>query len=343
MSGRALYLIFVLIFLVISIGHAQFDTDVSKVGITAAPFLEIGVGAKAMGMGGAYVAVSNEVSALYWNASGIARMQNPEGIFVHIDWLADINFDFIGFVMPTGKYGTIGVSITSMSMDDMLVRTEDRPHGTGEYFKAGNLALGLSYAVNLTDRFSIGFTGKYVREQIWKESASGMAVDVGTLFTTGFYGMRIGASLSNFGTNMRMSGEDLIVYHDIDQQRLGNNDEIFAELKTDSWPMPLYFQVGLAMELVENDLHRLTVALDAIQPSDNTESLNIGTEYSMKEWFFLRAGYRNLFLRDSEEGLTVGAGFDMKSMSNIPVRLDYAFAEFGRLNSIQCFSLAVEL
>lgn len=340
MSRKRIFVgvIFILIF---SIGaHAQGSSDVTKVGITAAPFLEIGVGAKAYGMGGAFVGTADDASALYWNPSGIARLPRSEGTFVHIDWLADINFDFIGFVLPAGRIGSFGLSITSLSMDDMLVRTEDRPTGTGEYFKTGSLAIGASYAINLTDRFSIGFTGKYLREQIWKEVATGLAIDIGTLFTTNFHGLRIGATLSNFGTDMQMAGEDLLVYHDIDQTQLGNNDKIFAELQTEAWPLPLTFQVGVAMEVWQSGVNRLTVAADAVQPTDNTESINLGAEYALREWVFLRAGYRNLFLRDSEEGLTLGAG-TMLRFGTMKLKVDYSYAQFGVFQDIQCFALGL--
>lgn len=336
-------IIITLFLLFINISQAQISTNVSKVGITAAPFLTIGVGAKATAMGSAFVGTADDASALYWNPAGIARLNNPQGIFSHINWIADLGFDFIGFVMPAGNFGTVGASITSLSMDDMLVRTEERPQGTGEYFTSSDLALALSYAVNLTDRFSIGFTGKYIRQQIWKETAQGFAIDIGTLFTTGFNGMRIGATLSNFGTEMQMTGEDLVYYHDIDPQHLGNNDEIFAELKTDSWPLPLTFQVGLAMELLQSDYNRVTFAVDAIQPTDNTESLNLGMEYALNEWFFLRGGYSNLFLRDSEEGFTFGTGVDMNKIYKIPLRFDYGYSDFGRLKDIHCFALTLVL
>ncbi|MBN1478885.1 PorV/PorQ family protein [candidate division KSB1 bacterium] len=322
--------------------RSQGSSSVTKVGITAAPFLEIGVGAKAYGMGGAFVGTANDASALYWNPSGMARLPRSEGSFVHIDWLADINFDFIGFVLPAGRIGSFGLSITSLSMDDMLVRTEDRPTGTGEYFKTGSMAIGASYAINLTDRFSIGFTGKYLREQIWKETATGIAFDIGTLFTTNFHGMRIGATLSNFGMDMRMAGEDLLVYHDIDQTQMGNNDKIFAELQTESWPLPLTFQVGVAMEIIQSGVNRLTLALDAVQPTDNTESINLGTEYALREWVFLRAGYRNLFLKDSEEGLTFGAGAILR-FGTMKLKVDYSYAQFGVFNDIQCFAIGIVL
>lgn len=343
MKHRVLCISILMVLVTMATVQAQFVSDVTKVAITAAPFLEIGVGARAMGMGGAYVGNADESSALYWNAGGVARISRPEGIFVHMNWIADINFDYIGFVLPAGRVGSFGLSISSLSMDDMMVRTEERPQGTGEYFKSGSIALGLTYALNLTDRFSIGFTGKYVREEIWNESAQGMAIDVGTLFTTGFHGMRIGASLTNFGTDMRMSGEDLVTYHDIDDQKLGNNDEIYAELKTDSWPMPLNFQVGLALDLIDNSTQRVTFAVDAIQPTDNKESINVGVEYGLRKWLFLRTGYRSLFLDDNEEGLTFGAGANLRFFYNLPFRFDYAYADFGRLQSIHCFTVALEL
>jgi|Deesub1362B_J571_1020462.scaffolds.fasta_scaffold02665_1 hypothetical protein len=330
----------ILLFMVPS-GQAQLFRNVTKVGITAASFLEIGVGARAIGMGGAFVGTASDASALYWNVAGIARLNQPEVLLVHTKWLADMKFDFAGFVLPLGSFGTLGGSITALSMDDMMVRTVERPQGTGEFFSAGDLAIAISYARNLTDRFAIGFTGKYVQQNIWKETAHGFALDVGTYFVTGFHGMRIGAMLYNFGTDMRLRGKDLLVYHDVDPNKLGNNDRIFASLETDAWPMPLMFQIGVAGELVQNSTHRITAAIDAMHPSDNTESLNLGAEYAFREMFFLRFGYRNLFLKDSEEGFTFGAGFTQRFLGNVRVRLDYAYADFGRLLNTQRISLGI--
>ncbi|NIV13319.1 MAG: PorV/PorQ family protein, partial [Aliifodinibius sp.] len=180
--------IFIIALLPIGLALGQFSGKVSNVGTTAAPFLEIGVGARALGMGGAFVSTANDASALYWNPAGLGRLQQLEVMFVHTEWIADITFDYVGAVLPLGRYGALGASITTLNMGEMQVRTILQPEGTGELFDAKDMALGISYGLNLTDRFSIGFNSKYIYQKIWKETAQGFAIDIGTLFTTGFNG-----------------------------------------------------------------------------------------------------------------------------------------------------------
>ncbi len=312
---------------------------VSKVGTTAAPFLEIGVGARAIGMGGAFVALANDASTMYWNPGGLAKLKTSSVLLEHSNWLAGINFDYANIILQLGELGTIGGSFTSLTMADQIVRTVDRPNGTGERYSAGDLSVGLSYAKNLTDRFSIGFNAKYIHQKIWHMTSSAFAIDFGTLFITQFRGLRIGTSLSNFGTSMRLDGRDILVYHDIDPRIMGNNPRIPAELKTDSWDLPLLFRLGVAMDVVNTTANRLTLAVDAQHPSDNSQSLNVGAEYAFRKFFSLRFGYKSLFLRDGEEGPTFGVGLRQSIYGLTRVQVDYAYESFGRLENIQKFSL----
>lgn len=314
----------------------------TKVGTTAAPFLGIAVGARALGMGGAFVAVADDATSLYWNPAGMARLSRYEVVLVHSDWIADLSFDFVGIVFPLKGAGALGVQTTMLSMGEMEVTNVKYQDGTGLFFDASDLAMGISYALALTDRFAIGFTGKYIQQKIWHESAEGFALDIGTLYTTPFHDMRIAMAISNFGTDMQMQGKDMLVFYDPDPNKGGNNDEIMAELRTEKWPLPLSLRVGAAMELIDQRDHVLTVAISAQHPNDNTESVNLGAEYWHKKLLALRAGYKSLFLEDTEEGLTLGVGFIPPLRTDFGLHLDFAYENFNRLGSIYKYSLGVD-
>jgi hypothetical protein len=325
----------------------QTGNDVSKVGTTAATFLEIGAGAAANGMGAAFVSRANDASALYWNVAGSADLYQNEVIAIHTNWIADISFDYAGLVLALGDFGNLGFSFTSLSMPDDKVRTVDQPDGTGEYFSAGDIAVGISYARKLTDRFSVGFTAKYIQESIWHMSSSAVAIDAGTKFRTDLFGgMVIGASISNFGTPMKMSGIDTRTYSSVDPSQLGTNSQIPYIVDLDSWNLPLLFRIGVSTDAIKTDDYRWTVAVDALHPNDNYESLNFGTEFSYKESLFLRGGYQSLFLtdnKDAEGGLTFGIGISSKILfSSDLVKFDYAYRDFGRLNGVHFFSVDIK-
>ena len=317
--------------------------DVSKSGTTAATFLEIGVGAQAVGMGGAYVSVANSATALHWNPAGIASLPGMTIDAVHTNWIADTRFDFAGAVLPMGSAGTLGFSLTSLSMGDMKVRTVEMPEGTGEYFSAGDLAAGISYARQLTERFAIGFTAKYIQQTIWHESASAFAVDLGTTFKTDLFGgMTIGASLSNFGTSMRMAGRDTRNFIRLDPSKQGSTDQIPTNIELDSWDLPLLFQFGVSTRVFDNNQYRWTIAVDALHPNDNYESLNIGTEFAYSDYLFLRAGYQSLFLDQAEGGISFGLGLTSGDVfGNTRVAIDYAYQDMGRLQGVHVFTLGL--
>lgn len=326
----------------VSVVWGQTAKNITNVATTSAPFLSIEVGARAIAMGGAFVATSDDATSLYWNPAGIGLLDQNEVSFHHTEWLAETNFDYAGIVIPLGLSGTVGLSFTSLTMSDMEVRTVFNPEGTGELFTANDMAIGVSYAKNLTDRFTIGFTGKYIHQKLWHMTASSFAFDIGTLFTTQLNGMRIGMSISNFGSKMQLVGKDTQVNYDVDEAKQGNNDKILAHLDTDKWSLPLTFRVGVAMEVLQTEFNYLTIAVDAIHPNDNTECLNVGAEYVIKNRFFFRGGYKALFQQDSEEGLTLGAGLAHNLTRYVRIKIDYAYADFGLLEYVQRFSLALE-
>jgi hypothetical protein len=315
--------------------------DVSKVGTTAAAFLEIPVGAAAVGMGGAFVSYANDASGLYWNVGGISNIGKYDLHISSMTWIGDTKYNYAGIVLPLGDFGTLGFSFTSLSMDDMAVRTVERPEGTGEFFSAGDIAFGVSYARNLTDRFSIGFTVKYIQEKIWHMSAEGFAIDAGTVFKTDILGgMIIGASISNFGSSMQLEGRDTRYFIRVDEGKEGSNDRIPTNIEMDSWDLPLIFRIGLSDNIIQSDIYRFTATLDAIHPNNDYESINLGGEFAFMEFLMLRGGFNSLFLKDSEGGLTLGVGVNSTMLfSDALFQFDYAFRDFGRLQNVHMFSI----
>jgi len=313
---------------------------ITKVGTTAAPFLTMPVGPRALGMGGAFVSVADDATAMFWNVAGIARLTHNEAVLVHTRWFAGIAFEYAGVVLPIKRFGTIGANFTYLDIGEMEQTTELDPEGTGVWFHCGSFAFGLSYARPLTDRFVIGFNVKYIEERIMNCRATGFAIDIGTLFRTQFKGTRFGMSISNYGTKMQMTGSDLLVQHDIAPDMAGNNPFINAYLATGRFDLPLLLRVGVSVDLVNTATHRLTVACDALHPNDNTESLNLGLEYVFNNVLSLRAGYKSLFMMDSEEGFTFGVGLTT-SMRGVlhSMRIDYAYESFGRLSNVQNISV----
>jgi hypothetical protein len=317
---------------------------VSKTGTVAATFLEIPVGASAVAMGSAFVSLANDATSLYWNPAGSAWLVQSEVLAVHTNWIGDTRFDFASFVLPLEEFGTVGFNVTSLSMDDMKVTTVEKPEGTGEYFSAGDLAVGVSYAHRLTDRFTIGFNAKYIQQSIWHESANAFAIDVGTIFRTDLIGgLTIGASLSNFGTPMKMSGRDARQFGMLDPTKQGTNSQIPQDIELDSWDLPLLFQIGVSTTPFKTDNYRFTIAADALHPNDNYESINVGGEFAFQDILFLRGGYNALGLPEREGGASFGFGISSNSFlsSTTTVKFDYAFRDMGRLSNINVFSLSV--
>lgn len=313
----------------------------SKVGTTAAQFLKIEIGARGLAMGGAFVATADDATATFWNPAGLAHLTSAEVSVHQVDWLSNMKLKYGNVVIPAGD-NKFGFFLAALDYGEWDVTTIDAPDGTGEKFGAQDLALGISYARSLTDRFSFGATVKYITQRIWHMDASAIAFDIGTMFETQLKGLRIGMSFSNFGSKMNMLGKDAKVFHDVAPEIEGNNERINAFMETEEWDLPLSFRVGVAMDVINNNYSKLILALDTITPNDNLEYVNTGFEYSLKKMVFLRAGYKSLFLQDSETGLTLGTGIHYTINNKVKVKFDYAYADFGRLENIQYFSLGFE-
>ena len=315
-------------------------TAQNKVGTTAAEFLTIPVGTKAMGMGGAFTAVADDITAAFYNPGSLSRIEGNQFLTTYSDWLVGSKYSWIGLGIKVSNDDYIALSVTSLNYGEEEVTTISSPDGTGEMWDASDIALSLSYSRNLTDRFSIGGSVKYIQQRIWNESASAFAADIGLLYKTQVEGLNIGMSISNFGTEMKLDGKDLLRPYDIDEAYNYNNSTITSNLSTDKWELPLIFAVGLSWKVGLLDDLSVTTAGDAVIPSNENSYLNIGGELQWKETFFVRVG-RNSFLKENaEEGLTFGTGVKYEVLG-LKVAVEYAFLDFGIWNNLNRYSITI--
>lgn len=320
-----------------------FTKEVKKTGTTAAKFLSIGIGPRANSMGGAFSSIGNDPSAMYWNPAGIAYIERNEAMFTYTKLFADLNLNYFGVVVPAGELGTFGVNVTAVNYGEMNVTTEDYPEGTGEVFSAASYSFGLTYAKSITEDFVVGVNIKYIREDIFNSSASGFCFDVGTIFKTPFYGIRFSSNISNYGSKMKMEGEDLLIRYDPDPTRAGNNQTLDAYYKTDEFELPLRLQVGISKDFELFEGQRFTLAVDAIHPNDNSQYINVGGELALfEETVSLRAGYRTIFMQDTQEGLTLGVGLCFDKIFSIGGSLDYSYQKYEYLGNTHSFGVVLK-
>ncbi len=284
-----------------------------KVGTFGGQFLKIGVGARGAGMGGAFVAMADDATAVFWNAAGIARIDADKSQLSlnHANWPAELSYDQVGYVFHMKKIpGAFAVHARSLSMQPMEVTTAFQPLGTGETFDAGMLAAGVTYARSFTDKFSAGLTMNMIHTGLADLSQQTFSVDLGTLYDVGAAGMRIGMAIQNIGSQ-----------------------EKFIEREA---RIPSIFRVGTSATLMSGADQKLVGSFEFSHPPDNSERVNVGAEYSFHKYLFLRGGYA--FNYDTE-GLAGGVGFHFPVSIAGMADMDYSYTDMLDLGASHRFSM----
>ena len=286
----------------------------AKVGTAGAQFLELGVSARAIGMGDAFLSICDDVSAVYYNPAGLTQLTERQALFTHVTYSVEINYEFAALAYPTPRFGGVwGVSFYMLNAGDMPF--------TGEYkvgvnptqtFTAKDYALSFSYARSLTDRFNVGMTLKVIDELYDTERATGWAADIGTLYDTGFKGFKIGMMISNFGPDLKFISQ--------------------------SYPIPMNFKFGGVLDIFRIENHRAVFAVEGSHPSDNMEKFNAGVEYWFKDLFSLRLG--DYFQYDAG-GISAGGGVRINASKATKLSFDYGYHDLGYLDGLHRFSLGV--
>ena len=310
----------------------------SKTGTTLGQFLLIEPSARFTAIGNAGVASDPSLDAIYFNPAGAARLDRLGLQLSHVEWFAGIRYDYAAAAVPFGKWGTGFAAVTSLNSGEIDVRTVSQPLGTGERYSVSDVAIGLGYSYPITERFAAGLQVRYLQETIWHSSADAVTFDAGTLYRVSPNGVHIGASLTNFGTAARFNGRDLRITYDEDPSRSGDNPLLPGQRYTQDYPVPVLFRVGLAWPWRPRPDVQMWMSASASHPSDNSESMNGGVELEYRRMLSLRAGYQGLFKEDSEEGFAAGAGLRGR-IPGVDYRVDYAWADYGRLEGVHRFTL----
>ena len=309
-----------------------------RAGTSGFQFLKVPVDARGAALSGTVVATANDASALFWNPSLAARGGTQVGIAT-ASYVADVALHYAAAFTEVGTplgAATVGLSLQALDSGEMDVTTEfSGPDGTGETFRLVDVALGLTVAQALTDLFSYGITGKYVRESTADVVAQAGLLDLGVAYRVGDTGVQFGVAIRNFGFEISPGGS--ITRTTLDGTVV---EEEFAGIEP-----PTMFLLGVSYAPlralgVADGPHDLTVSGQLTNPNDNAERFNLGAEYVWNEVLALRMGYE--FGLEEASAPSFGAGLLVPGLGP-DLRLDYGFNRLDRLGNIHRIGLNLRL
>ncbi|MBI3586711.1 MAG: PorV/PorQ family protein [Ignavibacteriales bacterium] len=286
----------------------------------AGEFMSIGVGGRALGLGGAHVALANDATAGYWNPGALARINYPEAIVMHDERFGNlVNYDFVSVAIPYGTDVSLGLSVLRLGVDGIpdtrnawidsngngIFDNVDRlDYDKITYFNAADWAIYFTYAKQVSAHFMYGANVKLIRRDLAEASATGIGFDIGALYSP----------LPNLylGVNAQDITTTLVAWS------TGRNELITPTVKFGTtYFLDLFggrfapvFDVDLRFE------NRRFASIAHIGPISIDP--HTGLEFDYKNTVALRVGYSDV------KQITVGAGVHLRKID-----IDYSFAKFG--------------
>jgi hypothetical protein len=262
----------------------------SDVGRTAADFLMIGHGAHAAAMGGAFTAMSSEVTSAYWNPAGLSSLERAGVSFGHFSWYQDITVEQISFGLPVNDRFSGAVSATYVNYGT-IDGYDAQGDATGDLV-AYDWVGGISMAMALSESFAIGVTGKYVNQRLDDVSASAFAADLGIRYSSESFA--VGVTVVNLGSDIKFNKV---------------SEKLPAATRLGLMFRPLSGAVATTFELEQRFYGDLV--------------LRQGLELGFEDTYYLRAGYDYVPAQDGRQlatGMSAGAGLRLGFAD-----IDYAF------------------
>jgi len=341
-------------------------TDNTRYGGTTAQFLTFPAEARGAALGGSYSALVSDVSSMHWNPAGLALLPATQALFSYTPYLADTRSIWAGIGMPLrgGEWG-LGVSFSNFGFGEQPVYTEANQEGTGETYSVSESAIGATLALQFSDRFSAGFTGKVILQQFAQLEGTGFAFDFGTSYHTELAGRPIRASfiMRNYGGDISVSGPELNTQVPPVDGGMGV-DPTPAVLRTASFGLPTEFRVGIAYDVLAGESQRITLLSEFSQPTDTDPGFSVAAEYGLRLLTGVSAQLRGSFayladndgdevseefkrnafassLSSSLDGLALGGGLHWEFDEFRGVGVDYAYRRMDPLSAVHQFSIRV--
>lgn len=316
----------------LSFGGVDFSSTeiVPKTGTSGGHFLSVSPDAKFAGMGNAFSGYeNNSASSVFYNAATLVYVDTLDVFASSVQWIADIQYTAGAIAYQRGSQ-SFAAHYRLLNTGNIEETTVHYPNGTGYDFAWKSMAVGVSYAKLLTNRFSFGMNIFYVSEGVAKYdlNANAVGVDVSTFYVTGFNSLKMGMNIRNFGPELDFN-ESFVDYAD------GNSVSIEPYRP---YHMPLTFQVGLSYDFFEKRKNEsLIVCLDGVHPNDSVERLNIGVEYTYLKLLSVRGG---LYTNHDSASMMAGIGINTTGRS---ISLDYSISNYNLLRLIHQFSIGLAL
>ncbi|OGR64564.1 MAG: hypothetical protein A2X31_08410 [Elusimicrobia bacterium GWB2_63_22] len=284
-------------------------------GTTTADFLNLPVGARAAAMGGAYSAVAEEASAIYWNPAGLVQIPKLSAVFMRAQYVEDISYQYAAYAHRLNYDSVLAASILMTDIGS-IDRTDVSGNTLGA-FTPRDQVFTLSYSkavLEFSDKdidVSIGVSAKYIRSTI-VESAKAYAGDIGIMtYNFGDIPYRLAVTATNMGGGLKYAEE--------------------------SNPLPLTLKLGGAI----NPFRNMLVAADVVFPKSNRPNVLFGAELATAPneltRLCVRGGLNAQQIRDGLTGFSMGLGATLHFFS-----LDYAFVPMGELGTTHRISLTFD-
>ncbi|HXM39101.1 MAG TPA: PorV/PorQ family protein [Gemmatimonadales bacterium] len=346
------------------------SVDNTAYGGASGEFLLLGAGARGAALGGAFAALSTDLTAMYYNPAGLAQLARPAAMFSSYKYVADTKYSWAGIAFPmSGGVRSIGVSLGTFGFSSQPVYTVDNPDGDGRTYSVSETFVSFTYGQNFSDRFAAGFSAKFIRDGLGETNATGFAVDFGTSFhaSVGSRPIRAAFVLQNLGTTLKHDGPGLNVGV-VREPPLGTpqipQETQPSRLRASGWTLPVLFRVSAALDLWTQGLNRVTLLSEFNQPNNTKPGAGAGVEWAVSNignsGFSLAARGSYTINPDNNisdvnmnglttsiksgsftgDGLALGGGLGY-TRGTLHFGFDYAYRNLGPLGGTNFLSFAV--